>query len=417
MRFKVWLPFLILAVGGLGLVWLIKTRPPAQPIEAKEQVWTVDVVTVQPQAQHPQVMLYGRVESPQATTLRIPPFSQNSALTVTQVVYLAGDSVKKGDLLLKLDDNEARLLLEQREAEVQQLTAQIDNEKIQHDTNIAALKQDEILLNLAENHVKRVRQLEQKQASSQSAVDDANKALAQQQLSLLQRKREIRSHPARLAQLQANLKKAQAQASQARLEVERTVLRAPFDARLAQVSVSSGDRVRVGDVAVTLYDPKTLEVRSQIPARYQGIVLEQMQKNQLLTAKADWQGHEVNLQLARVAGEIQAKTGGIDALFTVTSQAELLRLGQFLTPILRLPAEDNVSLLPFSAIYGTNRLYKWVDGRMQSVAVNIIGEQSMPDGRSVGVLVRSEELHAGDQVIVTQLPNAINGLRVQTRIE
>ncbi len=406
------LPLLVLAIGIGGFVLLKMMRPPAQPVVAQEQVWSVNLLEVSPSAQQPSLLLYGRVESPKAATLRVPTLSQNSSLSVLAVPHLEGEMVANGDLLVKLEDRDIQLLIQQRQAAVSSLDAQISSEKTQHDSNLAALKHEQTLVALAERSVARARQLEKQRSGSQAALDDATQALAQQQLSVTSRQREIRNHPARLQQLQASLQQAKAQLAQAQLELSRTEIRAPFAGRLAAVSVAVGDRVQTGTALVSVYDVQHVEVRAQIPNRYQDKVLKALHHGQNLTAQTQLYGEAIQFTLARVAGEIQQNSGGIDALLTVTHGAELLRLGQFITPILQLPPQEKVVSLPYSAIYGTDRIYKLVDGRMHSVKIELVGEHIDATGNTQ-VLARSEQLTQGDQVIATQLPNAMDGLRVQ----
>jgi hypothetical protein len=59
-----------------------------------------------------------------------------------------------------------------------------------------------------------------------------------------------------------------------------------------------------------------------------------------------------------------------------------------------------------------DRIYRLDEGRMTALDVERIGEYRGPDG-SVQVLVRSAALRAGDQIVTTQLPNAVNGLKVE----
>lgn len=412
MNKKILLPVLILAFGVGGFVLLKFLSPPAQPVVAQEQIWSVKLLNVTLRAQQPTLLLYGRVESPKAATLRVPTLSQNNALSVLAVPHLEGEIVENGALLVKLEDRDTQLLLQQREAAVNNLDAQINSEKTQHDSNLAALKYEQTLVALAERGVARARQLEKQRAGSQAALDEASKALAQQQLSVTARQREIRNHPARLQQLQASLQQAKAQLAQVKLELSRTEIRAPFAGRLAAVSVAVGDRVQIGSILVSIYDTQTLEVRAQIPGRYQDRVLTALHHDQSLIAQTQLYNEPIQFKLVRVAGEIQQNSGGIDALLSVTQGAELLRLGQFVTPVLQLPQQENVMTLPYSAIYGADRIYKLVDGRMHSVKIELVGEQIDAAG-TTHVLVRSAQLNQGDQIISTQLPNAMEGLRVQ----
>jgi hypothetical protein len=95
-----------------------------------------------------------------------------------------------------------------------------------------------------------------------------------------------------------------------------------------------------------------------------------------------------------------------------------LRLGQFFTLSLVLPQQTNVVALPFEAIYETRRIYKLVtdrgEERMKGLTIERIGERILPNGESL-ILVRNPELKIGDHVIITPLPNAIDGLKVQAK--
>ena len=73
-------------------------------------------------------------------------------------------------------------------------------------------------------------------------------------------------------------------------------------------------------------------------------------------------------------------------------------------------------VLPYEAIYGTDRIYRLEGERMRTLQVERVGEQRGLDG-SARVLVRSPELKAGDEIVITQLPNAMDGLRVRVAEE
>ena len=69
--------------------------------------------------------------------------------------------------------------------------------------------------------------------------------------------------------------------------------------------------------------------------------------------------------------------------------------------------------MPFRAVYGGDRLYKLVDGRMVGVTVDSLGGRVDDDGNEQ-LLVHSPELRDGDLIVTTHMPNAMDGLRVET---
>ncbi|HAD31443.1 MAG TPA: efflux transporter periplasmic adaptor subunit, partial [Methylophaga sp.] len=56
------------------------------------------------------------------------------------------------------------------------------------------------------------------------------------------------------------------------------------------------------------------------------------------------------------------------------------------------------------------------NNQLEAVQVSKIGDYSNQDGKS-RLLIQSEALQQGDQIITTQLPNAINGLSVSIKDE
>lgn len=69
--------------------------------------------------------------------------------------------------------------------------------------------------------------------------------------------------------------------------------------------------------------------------------------------------------------------------------------------------------IPFRSIYGNNRIFLLNDGRMKAIDVESVGQFETEQGDSL-LLVRSDQINAGDQIIVTHLPNAVDGLKVKT---
>ncbi|RKZ84963.1 MAG: hemolysin D [Candidatus Parabeggiatoa sp. nov. 1] len=409
---KFFLPLLILAVGIAGFMYMFKTKSKAEPIKVEEPAWVVTVMSVTPTALSPTVTLYGQVESPRAATLRTPTLPLGTNAEVLKVAVLEGDNVKKGKLLIRLEDSDSVLNLKLYSADIADIKAQIDLEKQRHANNVTALVHEKTLLSLTQRALERLRKLKRQRVSSQADLDTAQQAVEQQMLAITNRRLEIKNHKARLAQLQAKRTRALAQRDLARLQKARTKIKAPFTGVIANVAVAVGDSVGSGNTLLSMYDNAALEVRAQIPSRYQGTVLDALAARHKLKVHAQVNNKPVYLQLDRVSGQINPDSGGIDGLFRVKKGAHLLRLGQFLTLSLMLSKQPDVVALPYETVYGTNRIYKLVDGRMKGLTIERVGEQALPTGES-RILVRSPELQQGDQVIITQLPNAMVGLKVK----
>jgi hypothetical protein len=132
-----------------------------------------------------------------------------------------------------------------------------------------------------------------------------------------------------------------------------------------------------------------------------------------LEASVSLNGKDYKLTLDRLSAEASASQGGIDAFFTLNGNQNI-EVGRNLQLKVKLPTEANVVAIPALALYGQNRIYRIVEGRLESLAVQRVGEWTNADGTSL-TLVRSSKLQNGDDILVTQLPNAVTGLLVEVR--
>ena len=401
------LPILILLIGAGGLVALVNSKPQRAPLEAREQAWIIDVVTIEPTTYTPQLSLYGRVRSPRTANI-------SAAVTadVRSVDVLEGQTVAAGETMVVLDDREAELLRAQRGAEVADIRAQMDHERQRHENDLKALEHEKVLLELSRREVKRAQKLAKRKVGSEAQIDQMRQAEERQAMAVDQRGFSINEHASRHAQLEARLARAKSLLRRAQLDFDRTRVKAPFAGRVSRVVVSPGDRVRSGDHIVTVYNTSKIEIRAQIPTRQLPLVRDALAAGQSLEAKALVDGRPVRARLDRFTAEVERGDGGADAYFRVVEGGRDLPLGRTVELMVDLPDVHASVALPYEAVYGTNRIYRLDGERMHTLQVERVGEQRSPDG-SARVLVRSPELQAGDRIVTTQLPNAMNGLRVK----
>ncbi len=404
---KIIIALLIMGLGVGATVLLIKSKPQSTPVEAEEKTWTVEVMTAQLQSLPPQLQLYARVES-----LNSAELSAAINADVQDIAVREGDTVSKGSVLLRLDQREAQLALQQREADLEDVSAAISSEKNSYANHLKALPREKTLLKLSVKAAERAKSLKKQRATSASALEEAQQGVERQALIVNARQLQINNHPVTLKQLKARQQRAQAQRDLAQLDLARSLIKAPFDGIIARVPVSLGERVRIGTPLLSIYDTQALEARSQIPARYLHIIFNALQQQQTLVATAQSKGQLIKLELARLAGEVQNNSGGTDALFRVQEGASALRLGGFLEIRLELPAQHQVIAVPYEAIYGNDKLYTLVNGRMQQQSVERLGEYENA-AKEPFTLVRAETLQEGAQIILTHLPNAMEGLKVR----
>lgn len=142
---------------------------------------------------------------------------------IVSLLVKAGDSVKAGQELLRIDARSASQNAAASEAQVQSAQAS---------------------LNVATKDYERQKQLLQKQYISQSALDRAQ---------------------AQWLAAQAQVKALQAQAGVARTQSGFFVLNAPYAGVISDVPVALGDMAMPGRALVTMHDPSELRVTAAVP--------------------------------------------------------------------------------------------------------------------------------------------------------
>jgi len=400
-------PIVLIALG-IGALLLFKANRPQTPSpQSIEKSWVVDVAPVATISLSPTLTLYGRVESPHESRL-----TATVDADVNQVNIFEGETVTAGQVLVFLDDRDVRLLLAQRNAELAEIEALIGSEKEKYKYDQEALAHEKELVRYAQRQVNRQKNLTKSKIGTELGFDEAKQVLEKQALVVRSREYSIRDHHSRIKQLTARQSRAIAQRDQAKLDLDRTRVSAPFAGRVTAVHVSPGDHVKKGGAIVDLFDLRRVEVRAQIPTRYVSTFRNAVNNSQSLTAHFKQNEDEFLLHLDRLSGRVQKGQGGVDALFIVESEYALLEMGATVTLLVDLPVQANVIALPHAAIYDNDRVYKLVEDRMRRVSIERVGEWT-DSGGATHILIRSNELNKGDQIIISQLPNAVEGLKVR----
>jgi multidrug efflux pump subunit AcrA (membrane-fusion protein) len=404
---KTILPLVIIVIA-VGLFQHLKaSKPEREKPVLKEKVWQVAVISAVKQNLSPSIELYGRVESPDFLQPAAP-----GAGVITEVLVQSGSRVTPGQLLVKIDSRDFQSALVQAKTDLQDIKNQISELKMRHRLNQDALKTERQLLQLAEDEVKRLLKLKKQKLSADTILNIARSALGRQQLSFFSRQYEVESYSLQLKKLKTRIIQNQAKLEEARLRVERSEVFAPFEAVITATPVSVGDRVATGEILVALYPVNSLEIRAHIPARYIARIQQSMSKGATQLAHIATPGITLQLELVRLAGE--AEPSGVDAYFRADQSSSQLHLGALLPLKLELPVESDVIAVPYQAIYGNSRLYLLKHNRLQGVDVESVGEYGDEEG-GASLLVKSLEINAGDNIVITHLPNAVSGLKVEER--
>ena len=400
------LPLVVILVALAGFVLLRMTRPEPPPAGDEERRWPIAVMQVQPGDYAPQLRLFGELTSQSDATLRA-----RTAGDIQEIRVREGQQVAQGQVLLRLDDLDARALYQQRQAELQDLVSQIEQLRSQHQVDQQALEQEAGMLLLAERQYNRMRQLAEANRASQREVDEAQLSLTQQRLALLNRELAVEQYPSRLQQLEANIQRARTQQQLAQRDLEAAELKAPSDMRIQEILVGEGDRVSPQEPLISVFIPEQLEMEARLPVTYVAQLQAALDAGKPLKARAELAGQTLVFQLQELAGRTR-DAAGIKAVFTLSEgRPQGLALGRFIDAHLSLPEVEAAFWLPVDAVQGRNRVYRVVDSRLEGLDVELKGNLEL-EGQP-GVLVTSEKLQSGDQLLANRLPNAMHSLLVE----
>jgi HlyD family secretion protein len=191
------------------------------------------------------------------------------ATTVKRLLVKEGEHVRKGQLLLQLDDDDIRSQAARGEAQVK--SAQADESALKNSgtheeviTVEAEIAKARSARDLAQRNLDALRRLQQQGAASPGEVRQAEDNLRARQadLTLLEQKKKERYSPPEAARIQAQASEAQAAYDAAEDALRKSNVRAPFDGIVYSLPVKQGTFVQDGDLLLQEADLSHVLVRA-----------------------------------------------------------------------------------------------------------------------------------------------------------
>src|SRR5258708_6476751 len=216
----------------------------------------------------------GSIRSLISTNGKVEPIRNSEAhavvpTTVKRLLVREGDRVRKGQLLLQLDD--ADLRSQAAGAQAKMTTAQAD----QADLNTGGTREEMLTLDsqlikahaardAAQRNLDALRRLSQQGAASAGEVKQAEDDLQRTQadVTLLEQKKKDRYSQPEVAKVQAQGAEAQAAFDAAENALQKSSVRAPFDGIVYTLPVKQGAYVQTGDLLLQVGDLSQMLVRT-----------------------------------------------------------------------------------------------------------------------------------------------------------
>ena len=367
-------PIAIIVVGfGLAAA-LLRTGPSITPQAPVAKSPLVRAVTVQPADFEFEATARGTV-MPRSETELIAEVS-GRVIELSQSL-VTGGFFKEDDVLLRIDPLDYEIALEQASAQVQRATSELAT---------------------ASKNYERQRNLSKRQSTSESLEDDARN---------------------RLQMAEAAQREARARLASAERDLERTVVKAPYDGRVRTEQVDLGQFLNRGSRLARLYAIDAAEVRLPIKddeLAFLNISLRDgsaWEKRPSVSLSAEFAGavHRWTGEIVRTEGELDPKTRMIQLVASVADPYRAgttpLPVGLFVDAVITGGVQPNIVRLPRGAMVSPSEVYI-VDSseRLVRRTVNVL--------RSQGDFVYiNDGLLRGDRVCLSRLATAMPGMKVR----
>ena len=302
------------------------------------------------------VVASGRIMTPQRVSVGAVTTGRVARIPVKE-----GQTVRRGDVLVELDDNDERAALDQARASVAQAEARVRQLR---DLGLPAaqqaLLQAEATVTQVRRQFDRTRELKAKGFVSQAALDEAQRNLDVAESQLRSAQLQVQSNsPAGSDFVVAQTALAQARAglgaAQARLED--MVILTPVDGILIGRAVEPGNIVQPGKELMALAPVGETQVVVQIDEKN----LAQLKIGQKALGSADaFPRERFPAELVYINPGIDASRGSVEVKLRVPNPPAYLRQDMTVSVDMEVARRANAVVVPAEAVHDANGASPWV---------------------------------------------------------
>lgn len=321
-----------------------------------------------------------------------------STSTVREIAKREGDTVKAGDVLIRLDEGEIDALIAQAEAGVTQ--ARAGKTTLKATTLPQALETtSQIRANLgqARSELARQKKLYEAGVINASALESAESAVriyeSQEKAATLQVTAASSGGSATLS-ASAAIALAEAQLAVTKVNKERARVIAPMDGIITTRFVEVGESVRPGTALLVL----TANGRTRIQLEPDERNLALLAKGQRAAVSAEaYPNESFEAALSYIAPAVNADRGTIEVRLDVPNPPAYLRPNMTVSVELQIETRENALSLPLTVVQDLGSARPWV---------GVLGERGKIVSREIQIGLRGDELvevlsgvSAGERVV------------------
>jgi len=371
--------------------------PPAKPSGPAVQAVEVEVVPVKTHPVQRTVDFVGTLFAFEESVV-----SSEVDGRVEKVTVDLGDTVKKGDLLVKIHDDELRLAVEGAIADLKQTMAKLGldgsekgNIDIKKTTLVTKAKAD---MDNAELNLSRLKKLLADKLVPQQQVDDAE---TKYQVAKANYNAALEDAKVLLATIDA--KKVAISLEQAKLSHTNVV--APINGEVLSKKVSTGEYVKVGTPLITLVDSSQLKLRGDIPERFSTQIYEGQEVRLTVDAVVN---ETFSGKISRISPASNPETRAVTVEALIPNPDKKLKPGFFAKAAVLTQSDDKALAVPQEALVtfaGVTKVFVIADNK----AVERIVQKGMTLGTDVEII---HGVNSGEVVAVSGLSKLHDGAPV-----
>jgi HlyD family secretion protein len=352
------------------------------------------------------IVASGHVETP----LRVDIASQITG-TVASIPVTEGQTVKARQLLIVLEDSEAKALVAQARASVTQAEARLRQIR---DLGLPSARQalEQAKINRANvaKQTARTAELQAKGFVGQSVLDDAQKNLAIADSQVKTAQLQVDSNAQRGGDYlvaDAALQQAKASFDVAVARLDYTTIKAPADGILIARNVERGDVVQPGKVLMVLSPGGQVQLIAQIDERN----LANLRVGEKAIVAADaFPDNKFTAEVAYINPSVDPLRGSVEVKLNVPSPPAHLRQDMTVSIDIEVARRVRTLVVPIEAVHDNTSAEPWVTLIANNRAIRQPVRLGLRGGGKVEIL---SGIRAGDQILASTSTLIADGARVR----
>ncbi len=322
--------------------------------------------------------------------------------TVARILADMGDRVRKGQVLIKLDEREARLEVERSAANLQASQDALTRSRQMLDWNKANVERSQAVMADAQTNLKRFQGLFTEGAISASQRDSAQTQYDVAVASIRANEAQYESDRAAAKNAEANVDQARAALELARKRLQDTDIVAPFDGSVRKRLVNVGETHKEKTPFMTLVVTQALKLQGEVPERF----APQLAVGRPVRVEVEaYPGRTFAGNITRVspAVDVESRTFTVEA--SIPNPGGMLRPGFFSKASILTGTERNVSFVPEEAVVSFAGIVK-----VYVIAADKAEERRVVTGqRTEGWVEVPEGVKPGEMVATSGLSQLATG--------